>query len=126
MKARVLKCVKEKSDEYLLPSKLIESTEMCANNPEIMDEPIEPPSKKHFCDNGHVTITKFISKTTVEVKTKIDFLVAKLFYAFNISLVVAESEAFKNLIHAIKPIYKSPSLRQLAGELLDVTYDSME
>ena len=73
---------------------------------------------------GH--INKFVSKTSGQDKKKMDLSVAKFFYACNISFNVVESDAFRNLIHILRPSYKPPSRKELAGNLLDSVHSQME
>lgn len=57
---------------------------------------------------------------------KIDLAVAKLFYAWKIPFAVVESESFKNFTHILRPSYKLPLRKELAGSLLDAVHSEME
>ncbi|GFT38679.1 uncharacterized protein NPIL_229751 [Nephila pilipes] len=56
----------------------------------------------------------------------IDLVLAKMFYACNIPFAIVESESFKNLIHILRPSFKPPSHKELAGPLLDAVYNEMD
>ena len=78
---------------------------------------LQPLSKKARYLEGNVN--KFVSKTLDENKRKIDFIVAKFFYACNISFNVVKIDAFHDLICILRPSYKLPSCKELADSLLD-------
>ena len=71
-------------------------------------------------------IYKYVLKTADEDKKKIDLTTAKFFYASNISFNVAENDAFHNVIHILKPSYKLPSCKELAGSPLDPVHTEIE
>ena len=85
---------------------------------------MQPLSKRARYLEGN--INKFVSKTSDEDKKKIDLIVAKFFYACNISFNVVESDAFHDLICILRSSYKSPSRKELAGSLLDSVHNQME
>ena len=80
----------------------------------------------------HGNINKYVSKTSDEDKKKIDLIVAKKFYACNISFNVVENDAFCYFIYIyiyiyiLRPIYKLPSRKELAGSLLDSIHNKIE
>ena len=53
-------------------------------------------------------------------------IVAKFFYSFNILFNVVESDAFHDLICILRPSYKLPSCKELAGSLLDSVHTETE
>lgn len=57
---------------------------------------------------------------------KLDLLAAEFFYGYNIPFNAADSIYFKKFINALRPAYNPPNRRQLAGNLLNKTYDKME
>ena len=65
-------------------------------------------------------------KLQMKIKKKIDLTVAKFLYGCNISFNVVESNAFPNLIHRLRPSYKLPSHKELAGSLLDSVHTEIE
>ena len=67
-----------------------------------------------------------IVKTSTNYKNKIDFEVAKLFYACNIPFNVAEHSQFKKVMNMLRNGYQSPSRKQIAGNLLDSIYDQLQ
>lgn len=95
----------------------------------VIDEEVDklqPLLKKARYLEGEGSINKFVSKTSDKDKSKIDLIVAKFFYACNISFNVVESDAFKNLIRILRKSYKLPSRKELAGSLLDSVHSEME
>lgn len=86
---------------------------------------LQPLSKKvRYLEQCN--IKKFVSKTSNEDKRKIDLIVAKFFYACNISFNVVESDAFHDLIRILRPSYTLPSRKELAGSLLDSVHSQVE
>ena len=71
-------------------------------------------------------INKYVSKTSDEDKKKIDLTVAKFFYACNISINVLKSYAFHNFIVILRPSYRLPLHKELAGSLLDSIHTEIE
>ena len=71
-------------------------------------------------------IYNYVLKTSDEDKTKIDLTVEKSFYSCNISFNVVENYIFHNLMHILKPSYKLPSHKELAGSLLDSVQTEIE
>lgn len=125
-------CVKKITNEYLeeLPLSSSRPTDVTKNNNSLNNsehgENIDQPPSKKVCLEGSSNMNKFVSKTSLQDKNKIDLVVAKLFYACNIPFAVVESEAFKNLIHILRPSYKPPSRKQLSSDLLDAVNTEME
>ena len=71
-------------------------------------------------------INKHVSKTSHEDKKKIYLTVEKNFYACNKSFNVVESDVFCNLIYILRPIYKLPSRKELAGSPLDSIHNEIK
>lgn len=56
----------------------------------------------------------------------IDEAMALFFYGCNIPFLAADSEYFKAFVKALRPAYKSPNRRRLAGDLLDTTHEKID
>ena len=63
--------------------------------------------------------------TSQSTAQKLDKVIAQYFYACNIPFNVADSQHFKNMIAELRPGYKPPTRKCLAGKLLDTVYEDV-
>ena len=82
--------------------------------------PIPPPPKRSR------VMDSFVTKTSLNDKIKLDLQAAKFFYSCNISFHSAENKEYKKFCEMLRPGYKPPNERDLAGDLLDQVYDEVE
>ncbi|KAG8172922.1 hypothetical protein JTE90_029612 [Oedothorax gibbosus] len=82
--------------------------------------PIElSPSTSLIQPKRQRTMGEFTMKTSNYQKAILDRKVSEFFYANSIAFNVADSDSFKELIHALRPGYFPPNRQKLAGPLLD-------
>lgn len=68
---------------------------------------------------------KFLDNVSSQEAEKLNILMAEFFYGCNVSFNTADSKYFKNFISALRPAYKSPNRKLIAGSLLDKVHDKM-
>ncbi|GFS82705.1 hypothetical protein NPIL_701021 [Nephila pilipes] len=90
----------------------------------MMDKEVDQPPVKIQCLEGN--IKKIISKTLDKDKMMSDLALSKMLYACSIPFAVVESKSFKNLIHILRPSFKPPSHKELAGPLLNAVYNEID
>lgn len=71
-------------------------------------------------------LERFLDNVKPVENEKLNTLAANFFFGCNIPFQVADSIHFKNFVKALRPAYNPPHRHQLAGKLLDQTYDKME
>lgn len=63
------------------------------------------------------SLGNFVIKTTEKQKEELDYFVAKFFYANNIPFNAASSKSYSEMMSALRPGYKGPDRKKLAGTL---------
>lgn len=71
-------------------------------------------------------VNDFVVKTNLKEKNELDEAVAKFFYSCNIPFLVSENPSFVKMINLLRPGYKPPKRKQLAGELLDKIHNQLQ
>lgn len=74
----------------------------------------------------NVSMKKFTITTSQEDKKKIDLQLARFMFATNTPFNHVEHEEFLKLIQILRPGYKPPNRKQIAGNLLDDVYNSTQ
>lgn len=68
----------------------------------------------------------FCCSTNDSEKKELDKLIGMFFYACNIPFSHVESEHFKTLVSKLRPGYKPPTRKALAGNILDQIHDELQ
>ena len=71
------------------------------------------------------SLASFVRKTSAETKDSLDLLVAKYFLSTNTAFKNVENSHFINLMENLRPGYKPPNRKQLAGPLLHRVYEEV-
>ena len=79
----------------------------------------EPERKTVMPTMRQPRLTAWVVNTNSVEKEKIDNVVAEFFYGCNVPFSVVEHPLFKQLIDSLRPGYKPPNRKLLAGPLLD-------
>lgn len=58
---------------------------------------------------------KFLDNVSSQEAEKLNILMAEFFYGCNVSFNTADSKYFKNFISALRPAYKPPNRKLIAG-----------
>lgn len=72
------------------------------------------------------SIDAFYCSTNDSEKKELDKLIGMFFYACNVPFSHVESEHFKRLISKLRPGYKPPTRKALAGNILDDIHDELQ
>ena len=66
----------------------------------------------------------FAIKTTLKEKEHFDYLTARFIYASNLPFKTVEHPTFLEMINNLRPGYKPPNRKDIAGNLLDSVFES--
>ena len=69
---------------------------------------------------------KFLTKTTIKEKQKLDMQIARFFFGNNISFKTAENQEWLKLIKLLRPGYTPPTRRELAEDLLNKVNEQVQ
>lgn len=69
-------------------------------------------------------MSKFVVKTTSDIKTKIDIQLGRAIYATNTSFLSVEHPEFIKLFEMLRPGYKLPNQKQIGGKILETVFES--
>ena len=71
-------------------------------------------------------LTPWVVKTDASTRDKLDRTVAEFFYGCNVPFSVADHPLFIQMVDRLRPGYRSPDRKKLAGPLLDSVHQDMK
>lgn len=87
-----------------------------------------PPTKRQALDpiiQVQPQIADHVFKTSSSDRSTLDMEIARLFYSCNIPFSVADHPQFKKVIQLLRPGYKPPTRKVIAGPLLDTVHEDL-
>lgn len=86
-------------------------------------EPAITSTPKKSKSTMNKSMDDFSVRTTLADKHKLDHCIADMVYATNSSFSIVEHPKFKTMVESLRPGYKPPSRKDIAGKLLDDVYE---
>ena len=71
-------------------------------------------------------LDNFVTKTHPDLKEKLDLQVARFFFSCNLAFKNVENKECLKLMELLRPGYKPPHRRHLAGDLLEKVSDEVD
>lgn len=87
-------------------------------------ESVESPQPKKIRPDSSI-MSAFVTKTSPALKDSLDDKVARFFYSCNIPFSAVDHPSFQDLAESLRPGYKPPTRKALAGSLLDSVFDKL-
>ena len=71
-------------------------------------------------------LTPWVVKTDASTREKLDRAVAEFFYGCNVPFIVADHPLFTEMVNQLRPGYRAPDRKKIAGPLLDSVFTDMK